>query len=62
MIKSLITILDSFNLALQSFTKQIQEEQNENYIKGITFNQKSIRRYFTKEGVEIIIANPKDVF
>jgi molecular chaperone GrpE len=62
LIKSLITILDSFNLALQSFTKQIQEEQNENYIKGITLIQSQLEDILQKEGVEIIIANPKDVF
>ncbi|MDD3488077.1 MAG: nucleotide exchange factor GrpE [Candidatus Pacebacteria bacterium] len=63
LIKSLITILDSFNLALQSFTRQAQEEeQNENYIKGIALIKSQLEDILQKEGVEIIIANPRDVF
>jgi len=63
LIKSLITVLDSFNLALLSFTKQEKdEEKNENYLKGVYLIKSQLEDILQKEGVEAIIAKPGEKF
>jgi molecular chaperone GrpE len=57
LIKSLITILDGFNLAIQSFVQQGKsEEENENYLKGIYLIKNQLEDILKKEGVEAIEA------
>jgi len=57
LIKSLITILDGFNLAIQSFTQQGKsEEENKNYLKGIYLIKSQLEDILKKEGLEMIEA------
>lgn len=55
LIKSLITVLDGFNLAIQSFTHQGKnEEENNDYLKGIYLIKNQLEDILKKEGVETI--------
>lgn len=55
LIKSLITVLDGFNLAIQSFTQQGKsEEENKNYLKGIYLIKSQLEDILKKEGVNEI--------
>jgi molecular chaperone GrpE len=57
LIKSLITILDGFDLAIQSFSQQGKgEEENTNYLKGIYLIKNQLEDILKKEGVEMIEA------
>ncbi|MDD5760775.1 MAG: nucleotide exchange factor GrpE [Candidatus Pacebacteria bacterium] len=63
LIKSLITVVDSFNLAIQSFVKQGKsDEENESYLKGIYLIKSQLEDILAKEGVEIIEAKPGEDF
>lgn len=63
LIKSLVTVLDNFNLAIESFIKQGKsEEENESYLKGIYLIKSQLEDILRKEGVEIIEAKPGEDF
>lgn len=64
LIKSLIMVLDSFDLAIQSLLKgeKDNEWKNESYLKGIYLIKDQLEDILKKEGVEIIEAKPGEDF
>jgi len=54
-VKSLITVLDGFDLAIESFLKQGKnKKENEHYLKGIYLIKGQLEDVLGKEGVEKI--------
>lgn len=58
-IKSLIPVLDSFDLAIESFLKEgngkkEKDKKNDNYLKGIYLIKNQLQDILTKEGVSEI--------
>jgi len=63
LIKSLITVLDGFDLAIRSFAQQGKsEEKNTNYLKGIYLIKNQLEDILKKEGVEVIEAKAGQPF
>lgn len=67
-IKSLIAVLNSFDLAIESLLKQNKnkeqkaKEQNDTYLKGIYLIREQLEDILQKEGVEKIEAKKGDIF
>ena len=60
-IKSLIAVLDGFDLAIESFLKQGKDKkENEHYLKGIYLIKSQLEDILGKEGVEKIKAKLGD--
>ena len=54
-VKSLISILDGFDLAIESFLKEGKEKkENDNYLKGIYLIKSQLQNILEKEGVNEI--------
>jgi len=54
-IKSLIAVLDGFDLAIESFLKQKKDKkENEHYLKGIYLIKSQLEDILDKEGIEKI--------
>ena len=63
LIKSLITILDGFDLAIRSFAQQGKsEEENTNFLKGLYLIKNQLEDILKKEGVEMIEAEIGQAF
>lgn len=62
-IKSLIAILDGFDLAIESFLAQGKDkEENEHYLKGIYLIKSQLEDILEKEGIEKIKVKLGDLF
>lgn len=59
-IKELIPVIDSFDLAIQSFNKE--DEKDSKYLKGICLIKSQLEDILRKEGVEEIKVKKGDVF
>ena len=60
-IKSLIAVLDGFDLAIESFLKQEKDKkENEYYLKGIYLIKSQLEDILDKEGIEKIKAKLGD--
>lgn len=62
-IKSLISVLDSFDLAIQSFSKQGEDKkENDDYLKGIYLMRSQLEDILQREGVEEIKVKKGEIF
>ncbi|MCK4805864.1 MAG: nucleotide exchange factor GrpE [Candidatus Pacebacteria bacterium] len=62
-IKSLIAVLDGFDLAIESFLKQEKDKkENEHYLKGIYLIKSQLEDILDKEGIEKIKVKLGDSF
>lgn len=67
-IKSLIAVLNSFDLAIESLLKQNKDKEqkvkklNDTYLKGIYLIREQLEDILQKEGVEKIEAKKGDIF
>jgi len=62
-IKSLISVLDSFDLAIQSFSKQEKDKkENDDYLKGIYLMRSQLEDILQREGVEEIKVKKGEIF
>ncbi len=62
-IKSLIAVLDGFDLAIESFLKQEKDKkENEHYLKGIYLIKGQLEDILDKEGIEKIKVKLGDSF
>lgn len=57
LIKSLIPVMDSLELAIESTNKDGKDQENDSYLKGLLLIYSQMKDLLEKEGVEVI--NPK---
>jgi len=57
LIKSLIPVMDSLELAIESTNKDRKDQENDSYLKGLLLIYSQMKDLLEKEGVEVI--NPK---